>query len=87
MIPVIQRTKTDKFVMDLAGVEAGAKMLVPLEDEPFGSLAHTAAGNQNRRSISCAKNRTVEYFIVDMTLRLFFKSQVPALSPEWAPYP
>jgi hypothetical protein len=29
MIPVITSTKTDKSAIDLAGVEAGAKMFVP----------------------------------------------------------
>ena len=46
--------------MDRAGVEAGAKILVPFEGEPLGSIAHTATEDQTRRSVVCASNRTVE---------------------------
>ena len=72
MIPVITSTKVDKSAIDLAGVEAGAKIFVPLEDEPFGSLAHTVIADQKRRSIACAKNRTVEGFLgIDISLLPF----------------
>src|SRR5580704_6018196 len=60
MIPVITSTKTDKSAIDLAGVEAGAKIFVPREDGPFGSLAHTVAADQKKRSIARACNRTIE---------------------------
>jgi hypothetical protein len=56
--------------MDLAGVEAGAKMFVPLGDEPCGSLADTASADQNRRSITCTKNRNVEDFILNIDISL-----------------
>src|SRR5271154_6853409 len=68
MIPVITSTKTDKSAIDLAGVEAGAKIFVPC----FGSLAHTVTADQKRRGIVCASDRTVEDFLnIDI---LFFRS-------------
>jgi hypothetical protein len=76
-------TKTDKFAIDLAGVEAGAKIFVPLADEP-GSLAHTATADQNRRSIVCERNRTVADFLnIDISV---FRSPLPkyVLSPDFA---
>ena len=74
MIPVVTSTKTDKLAIDLAGVEAGAKIFVPFGDKPLGSLAHTAMANQNRRSIVCTKNRNVEdcIFNIDFPLLPFF---------------
>ena len=61
-------TKTDKFAIDWAGVEAGAKIFVPLGDEPFRSLAHNVA-DQARKGIVCASNRNVEDFLhVDTNL-------------------
>jgi hypothetical protein len=68
MIPVITSTKTDKSAIALAGVEAGAKIFVPLGDEPFGSLAHTAIADQNRRSIVCTWDRIVEDFIFNIDI-------------------
>jgi hypothetical protein len=63
MIPVTTSTKTDKSAIDLAGVEAGAKIFVPFEGETFGSLAHTVRAEQKRRSIVCARDRTVDDFL------------------------
>ena len=60
MIPVITSTKTDKWAIDLAGVEAGAKILVALGVGSPGALAQTPVADQNRRSIVCAKGRNVE---------------------------
>jgi hypothetical protein len=54
----------------LAGVEAGAKIFVPGEDEPLGPLAHTAVADQNRRNIVCSKNRNVEHFILNIDISL-----------------
>ena len=70
MIPVITSTKMDKSAIDLAGVEAGAKIFVPGEDEPFGSLAHAVTADQNRRSIVCERNRNVEDFIFKIDISL-----------------
>jgi hypothetical protein len=71
-MPVITSTKTDKSAIDLAGVEAGAKIFVPLEDEPFASLAHAAIPDQKSGSIVCVRNRTVEDFLnIDISLLLF----------------
>jgi hypothetical protein len=70
MIPVMTNTKTDKFVIDLAGVEAGAKMFVPGEDDP-GSLAQTVIADQKERSIVCTRNRTVEDVIFHTDISLF----------------
>jgi hypothetical protein len=84
MIPVITSTKTDKSAIDLAGVEAGAKIFVPLEDEPFGSLAQTVIAGQKRRSIVCARNRNVEVFLgIDISLLLFSISQRRAIARLW----
>ena len=68
MIPVITSTKTDKSAIDLAGVEAGAKIFVPREDDPLGSVAHTAIADQNRRSIVCTRDRTVEDFVFSIDI-------------------
>jgi len=64
MIPVITSTKTDKWAIDLAGVEAGAKILVALGVGSPGALAQTPVADQNRRSMVCAKNRDVEDFVL-----------------------
>jgi|SRR5271156_2202179 len=98
-MPVITSTKTDKSAIDLAGVEAGAKIFVPFEGEAFGSLAHDAIADQKSRSIVCVRNRTVEDFLnIDISLLPFptavlnFRSQLPkcaspdlTLSPQSAP--
>src|ERR1700722_11445442 len=63
MIPVITSTKMDKSAIDLAGVEAGAKIFVPGKDNPFGSLAHPIPVEQTKRDIVCASTRTVEDFL------------------------
>ena len=77
MIPVMTSTKTDKPAIDLAALEAGAKMFVPLGDEPFGSLAHAAIADQNRSSTVCARNRNVDTFIFnsDISLLPFLTSE------------
>ena len=52
MIPVTTSTKTDKSAIDLAGVEAGEKMLVFWAVEPPGSTAQSNLADQNiRRAI------------------------------------
>lgn len=43
-------TKTDSSTMDLAGVEAGEKMLVLWVVEPLGSADQSGLADQNRRS-------------------------------------
>src|ERR1700747_1929135 len=50
MIPVMPSTKTDKSAIDLAGVEAGEKMLVLWAVEPPGSTAQSNLADQNIRS-------------------------------------
>ena len=60
MIPVMTSTKTDKSTIDLAWVEAGAKILVPLAAGSPGALAQTPIADQNRRSMVSAKDRNVE---------------------------
>ena len=82
MIPVTTSTKADKSETDWAGVEAGAKIFVPWGDEPFGSLAHTAIADQNRRSIVCPRNRNAEDFIlkIDISLLPFSTCELPALT-------
>ena len=81
MIPVMTSTKTDRFAIDLAGVEAGAKIFVPLADEP-GSLAHAATADQKIRNIVCARNRKVEDFIfnIDISLLPFSTSEMRAIT-------
>jgi hypothetical protein len=67
--------------MDLAGVEAGAKMFVPEADEPFGSVAHPAMTVQNSRRIVCAKNRNVENIVFNIDILLpFFTPETPAIA-------
>ena len=56
--------KTDKSAIDLAGVEAGAKILVALGVGSPGALAQTPVADQSRRSMVCAKNRDVEGFVL-----------------------
>ena len=63
MIPVITNTKMDKSAIDLAGLDAGAKIFVPGEDEPLGSLAHNVITDQKRRSVACVRDRTVDSFL------------------------
>ena len=78
MIPVMTSTKTEKSAIDLAGVEAGAKMFVPLEDKLPGWLPHAAMADQNRRIIARAENRNVEDFVFnpDISLLPFFISGI-----------
>ena len=64
MIPVITSTKTNKWAIDLAGVEAGAKILVALGVAAPGALAQTPVADQNRRSMVSAKNRDAEDFVL-----------------------
>jgi hypothetical protein len=67
----------DKSAIDLAGVEAGAKIFVPEEAELFGSLAHAVTADQNRSCIVCARGRMVEGFLnIDISLSPAF-----AISP------
>src|ERR1700685_965535 len=82
MIPVMTSTKIDKSAIDLAGVEAGAKIFVPGGDEPCGSLAHTAIADQNRRSIVRKENRNIEDFIfnIDISLLPFFATEMLAIT-------
>jgi hypothetical protein len=70
MIPVMASTKTDKSAIDLAGVEAGAKIFVPWEGELVGSLAHTVRADQRSRIIVCTRNPTVEDFIFNIEISL-----------------
>src|ERR1700732_654372 len=50
MIPVMTSTKTDSSTIDLAGVEAGEKMLVLWGVEPLGPADQSDLADQNRRS-------------------------------------
>src|SRR4029077_16755925 len=50
MIPVTTSTKTDKSTIDLAGVEAGEKMLVFWAVEPRDSIAQSNLAELNIRS-------------------------------------
>ena len=56
--------KTDKSAIDLAEVDAGAKILVALAEGSPGALAQTPVADQNRRSMVCAKDRNVEDFVL-----------------------
>src|SRR3984957_20797907 len=80
MIPVMTSTKIDKSTIDLAGVEAGAKMFVPGEYEP-DSLAHPVTAGKKRRSIVRARNGNVEDLIcgIDISLLPFFIFQMLVL--------
>jgi hypothetical protein len=71
----------DKSAIDLAGVEAGAKIFVPEEDESFGPLAHTAITDQSRRSIVRPRNRSVEDFVCNIGISLlpFITSEMRAI--------
>ena len=77
MIPVVTSTKTDKLVIDLAGVEAGAKIFVPCRDALVVSLAQTATEDQNRRAIACASTHIVEDFLLNIDISL-----LPVFAPE-----
>jgi hypothetical protein len=50
MIPVMTSTKTDSSTMNLAGVEAGEKMLVLWVVELLGADDQSGLADQNRRS-------------------------------------
>jgi len=80
----VTSTKTDKSAIDLAGVEAGAKIFVPLGDELFGSLAHPATADQNRRSIVCASIRNVEDFILNVDTSLLPLNSEMRAMPRFA---
>jgi hypothetical protein len=82
MAPVTASTNRDSPKIDFAGVDAGAKMFVPSGKEPFGSLAHTAAADQNRRPIVCARNRDIEDLIcnIDISLLPFSTSEMRAVT-------
>src|ERR1700749_889545 len=71
MIPVMTSTKTDKLAIDLAGVETGAKIFVPGEDELWGSLAHITGAVQNRRSVVCVSNRSLDEIAFNIDVPLF----------------
>jgi hypothetical protein len=85
MIPVMTSTKIDKSTIDLAGVEAGAKMFVPGEYEP-DSLAHPVTAGKKRRSIVRARNGNVEDLIcgIDISLLPFFIFQMLVLPAGFA---
>jgi hypothetical protein len=57
-------TKTDKSAIDLAGVEAGAKILVALAGGSPATRAQIPAGDQTRRSMVCATNRDIENLVI-----------------------
>jgi len=81
MIPVMTSTKADRSAIDLAGVETGAKIFVPLEGEPFHSLAHTVTADHRRRSFVCARSRTVEDVLgTDISLLPFSTSEIGAVT-------
>jgi hypothetical protein len=85
MIPVMTSTKIDKSTIDLAGVEAGAKMFVPGEYEPE-SLAHPVTAGKKRRSIVRARNGNVEDLIcgIDISLLPFSIFQMLVLPAGFA---
>ena len=64
MIPVITSTKTEKWAIDLAWGEAGAKMLVALAVGSPATHAQIPAGDQKRRSMVCATKRDNENFVL-----------------------
>lgn len=53
MTPVMTSTKTDKLAIDLAGVDAGAKMLVVPAVGSVLPLAQATAG-RSRKAAACA---------------------------------
>ena len=75
-------TNADKSAMDLAGVEAGEKILVPGAREAFRSLVQPTTPENNRTSVTCTKNRHVEEFVlgIDTGLLLF-------LTSKYTPFP
>ena len=56
-------TKTDKSAIDLAGVEAGEKMLVLWAVEPPGSTAQSGVMDQNRRSAICQPESKLDFIL------------------------
>jgi hypothetical protein len=63
MIPVTTTTKTDKSAIDLAGVEAGEKMLVFWAVEPLGSSAQSNLADQNIRSAIRHEQHSLDFIL------------------------
>ena len=78
--------KTDKPAIDLARVEAGAKMFVAWTVEGVGSLSQSGVADQNGKSIVCAKEHIVEDFVVntDISVIPFFSNFTPEVPPLYS---
>ena len=68
-------TKTDTSAIDLAGVEAGEKMLVPWPVEPPGSTAQSGLADQNRRSAICQPHSKLDFILSVNIYLLPFKTK------------
>jgi hypothetical protein len=80
MIPVTTSTKTDKSAIDLAGVEAGEKMLVVWAVEPPGSTAQSDLADQNIRSAIRRERHKLD-FILSVNISLL--PSKTELLPQW----
>src|SRR5580704_1880776 len=84
MIPVMTSTKIDKSAIDLAGVEAGEKMFVPLLGIPSGPTAQSALVDQNGRSRTCQPRDKTDFVLrADIS---FLPSFTPELRAIARPY-
>ena len=76
MIPVTTSTKTDKSAIDLAGVEAGEKMLVLWVVEPPGSTAQSNLADQNIRSAIRHEHHKLDFILRVNTYLLPLKTEL-----------
>src|SRR5580693_1573443 len=82
MTPVMTSTKTDRSTIDLAGVEAGEKMLVLWSVERPGATAQSDLADQNKRSAVCQPAHKVEFVLrADISFLPFFTSGLA--DPQW----
>jgi hypothetical protein len=81
MIPVMTSTKIDKSAIDLAGVEAGEKMFVPLLGVPSGPTAQSGVVDQNGRSTICQPRDKTDFALrPNISFFPFFTSDLRAIA-------
>ena len=86
MIPVMTSTKTDKSAIDLAGVEAGEKMLVPLLGVPSGPTAQGEVVDQNGRSTICQPRDKTDFVLrPNISFSPFFTSDLRTSPRRYLP--
>jgi hypothetical protein len=81
MIPVMTSTKIDKSAIDLAGVEAGEKMFVPLLGVPSVPTAQSVLVDQNGGSTICQQRDKTDLVLrADISFLPFFIPELRAIA-------